>query len=182
MKKLLFSLLLAVPVLLSAQTDNTGKTTVRHIRGIHAVEVDFGKSRYGFFGGLSYVQYLKKVLYIKGMLFYEKISFAPFTIGSLGMDIFPAYTIYRSPGKFYVNALLGVSFIATDILVNDDEYNENANEISKPKGGLVGGIEMEYYISGKASLIFNLSKKYYLPTNSFGQQRTFASIGLRYAL
>jgi hypothetical protein len=147
---------------------------IRHVKGIKAIDVSGGVSKYGTMAGLSYVNYFKGNLYGKVQVFGEKGEDSSIGYQSFGMDVKALRTIFKGGQVFYFNALLGTTF-SYDKAIQEVQVFDIKNTL---KYGVTYGFESELFLSNKFVFIISFDQRYLL-SDAFGRTRYFAQAGLR---
>lgn len=151
-----------------------------HTKGIQAVELNWGMSRYGVYGGGYYIYHLSNKFYLKGGVYFEKANIkSKLRTHVFGIDAMAVYNFYKQPGKFYINGVGGVAILLGE-KDNTGFEGENKDQIQKSKTGLLGGVELEYFINGRWSIIGTGIERWYRYNGQYGKFRWTAGLGIRY--
>jgi hypothetical protein len=148
---------------------------IRHVKGIKSVEVNFGKPLYGTAFGASFVKYRTSSSYWKVGLLRDVSKRDLFQINSTAFDFSYYYTVYDINEIVYFN-LFGGATVAVDQLVQNEFYSAK----SAFKYGVLGGAEVEVFITDKWAVVPGFNQRY-LFVDTFGKTRHYITFSVRYS-
>jgi hypothetical protein len=148
----------------------------RHIKGVKALELNGGFSKYGNVGSIGFVRYMSLKTYLKGNVYYAMDSNEGIKHNSIGLDVSFLYSFPVYKNIVYANLQAGLT-VANDRLT----AMESGDDHAAFKFGGLAGVEVETYLSNKFSIILNGNERF-ISQQLFGTQRWYGTIGIRYHL
>lgn len=170
MKKIYFIVLFLFPIILNAQG-------VIHIKGQKNINISGGITGLGKFGNVGYGQQISNLLNITGELQFEKAEFnaTPFSIYKIvGTTNFNLYNLKQ---KLFIIASTGL--FANYGVINNFEGLKSDQASTGYNWGLVGGVELEYFMLEKIVLFSNFRQSY-LFADFLGNKTYTVGVGLKY--
>ena len=146
----------------------------RHLKGIYGIEVTGGITGQGAFGSLGVSRNLSADLYGKLAIDYEQGTVTGVNYRSYMLDAAIGYTLIQIKDDVFFNAYLGASGIYDDI-----EELESTIDQSGFSAGILGGAEIELYISDTVVLLINGTQRYYFGSD-FGNARWMLGAGVKF--
>lgn len=172
--KLYFNLLFLVSICLFVLP---AYSQIRHVRGIKSLEASYLVTRYGSGAGLGFVKYQSNSLYLKVGGFFEQGKDAGITYESIGGEVAMAKTLLRQGHVNYLNVIGGVAVSVDRVKAGAEQFDIS----SEFKGGALGGIEDELFITDKLVLVTSWSQRFLL-NSAYGNYRWYATFGVRFNL
>jgi len=163
-----------LPILMLALSSLLANAQVRHLKGQKALEVMAGITEYSQVYGGGFSQYFNSKLYLKGVLGYEYGTISNVDFTSYLVDLTVNYTVFSINSKVFFNAVLGASGI-----YEETETLESTFEQERFSPGIIGGFEIEVFLSDRIILIINGSQRHYFQSE-LGSNRWLATAGLKY--
>jgi len=155
------------------------RASIRHVEGIRSVDVSYGITKYGSLFSTGFVMYFSNKLYGKGQVFYWSGENKGVKLSSIGVDVYGAYSPFNIRETVFFNLNGGLT-VANDAPIGKIEGNlQLPNQL---KFGLLGGMDMEVFITDRFVTVFTFNEKFLSKKENYGQSRYFAQISLRYNL
>jgi len=163
-----------LPILMLALSSLLANAQVRHLKGQKALEVMAGITEYSQVFGGGFSQYLSSKLYLKGALGYENGAISNVDFTSYLIDITANYTVFNINSQVFLNAVFGASGI-----YEETEFLESTFKQEGFSPGIIGGLEIEVFLSDRIILIINGSQRHYFQSE-LGANRWLVTAGLKY--
>jgi len=163
-----------LPILFVVLSSQLANAQVRHLKGQKGLEVMAGITAYSQVVGGGFSQYISSKLYLKGLLGFENGTISNVDFTTYLIDITANYTVFNIKSQVFFNAVLGASGIY--------EETEPLESTFKQEGfspGIIGGLEIEVFLSDRIILIINGSQRHYFQSE-LGPNRWLATAGLKY--
>jgi len=165
-KSVLYLFILLLPL--------TGYGQGRHLKGIRGIEITGGITGHRAYGMLGASQNLSAVTYGKIVVAYEPGSIDDVKYHSYMIDASINYTLIQIKDDVFLNACLGGSGVYDDL-----EELESTTDQSGFSAGILGGAEIEIYISNAVVFLINGTQRYYF-ANDFGNARWMLGAGMKF--
>jgi len=167
---------LFVPIFLITVSFQISNAQVRHLKGQQGLEAFAGITKHSqvFGGGFSY--YLSSKLYLKGSLGYETGTITEVDFTAYLVDVSCNYTLFDINSVAFFNVLLGGSG-----LYEETESMESTIAQEGFSPGVLGGVEMEIFLSDRLVIVAGGSQRHYF-LSELGADRWLATGGLKYIL
>jgi len=148
--------------------------SLRHYKGLIAVEAKAGVTEFGNYFGAAFSQYLSSNSYYSAFAFSEIGTASAVDYQSFGVDIIYNYTFIKLANIFFLNA--GAGATAGYDLITSKEVLDMPPDFNV--GGLLN-LESEIFFTNKIALTMQANQRLFLKS-SFGDKRWFAGFGLKY--
>jgi hypothetical protein len=165
-RRLFFIFICMIPVLAFGQG--------RHLTGIPGLALPGGLTGQGAFGSLGVSRNLAANLYGKLAADYEQGTVTGVNYSSYMLDAAIGYTLIQIKDDVFFNAYLGASGLYDDIEELDSTIDQSGFS-----AGILGGAEIEIYISDTIVLLLNGTQRYYFGSD-FGNSRWMLGIGMKF--
>lgn len=146
----------------------------RHLKGVRGIELAGGITGQGVYGSLGASQNLNAVTYGKIAVAYEPGTIDDVKYHSYMIDASINYTLIQIKDDVFLNACLGGSGVYDDL-----EELESTTDQSGFSAGILGGAEIEIYISNAVVFLINGTQRYYFG-NDFGNARWMLGAGVKF--
>ncbi len=159
----------------------------RHYKGQKGIEIGGGVTKYGNFYQGGFVLFTGTRFYGKSLLYYEtgKGPSSAYNYRDFGMTITGNYTIlppFRE--RYFLNAVFGVvaskDGLQNPLALQDQNGNVYKSDLGQFKYGVLGGVELEAFISDRFVFTLGWNSRYVLPNTQWGSVRWYGNVGVRY--
>jgi hypothetical protein len=152
--------------------------SLAHVKGIEQYGAGGGVNNDGFDASLFYTKYLKKNLFVRGDLFYEKAALSNITTLQL-FYVSPEvnYTIAKLSNRFFVN-IKGGLIIGNERLSNGIMVNK---KLSTVIFGEKIGVKFEFFIIPELSMNLDFEQRF-INNSKAGVKSALAYVSLSYNL
>lgn len=149
---------------------------LRHVKGIKAIEVNYGYTKLGNYINLGYSKQVLQQLYLKGTLGFEKGEYKIAKFNSYIIDFGAFYSPVNLKKAIFLNFSGGIT-------TNMDTYSnfEPINNAINFNYGAFVGAELEVYVLDSFVLLLNSQQKF-LFNPTVGTKVYFLGAGIKYIL
>jgi len=169
--------ILPIWVLLLMAHTMAAKPTIRHVRGMHGIELNAGIAAVGKALAIDWSYYFSPHWQIKAGLGAETDKFQDNTYSNIFTQPVCVHTLYSNHKNWFFNMLGGARFHL------ESHQTKKKKELHKSGNiGLVFGSETELFLASKFSILLSGGIRVLLLKNIYGRIDYFLHMGFRMSL